>query len=131
MAGGKIQNHRDPKVWQLGMEICVRVYEITKNFPPEEKFGLVSQIRRSASSVPANIAEGHARSSTKDYMRFLSIALGSLAETATFVELASRLEYGSIGKLREIYEMINEERKMLRGLRRSLRHKASATSNKP
>ena len=122
-SGSRIQNHRDLKVWQLGMEVCVRVYEVTREFPSEEKFGLVSQVRWSAASVPANIAEGHARSSTKDYLRHLSISLGALVETVTFIELASRLQYGNTDELREIYKLINEERKMLRGLRSSLRKK--------
>ena len=122
-SGSRIQNHRDLKVWQLGMDICVQVHEISRSFPADEKFGLISQIRRSAASVPANIAEGHARSSTKDYLRHLSIALGSLAETATFIELASRLDFGNVDGLQAIYEMINEEKKMLRGLRSSLKKK--------
>ena len=86
-----IQNFRDLKVWQLGMELVERIYRLSNTFPPEERFGLTSQLRRAAASVPANIAEGHARRTTKDYLRFLSIAVGSLAEVETFIELAVRL----------------------------------------
>ena len=119
--GCKIKNYRDLAVWQCGMEIALLVYRVTKAFPDDERFGLTSQLRRSAVSVPANIAEGHARSSTKDYLRFISIAIGSLAETATFIELAGRLNYGNVDELRKIFEMTNDERRMLRALQKSLR----------
>jgi four helix bundle protein len=120
---GKIRNYRDLAVWQLGMEIALLVYQATKDFPTDERFGLTSQLRRAAASVPANIAEGHARSSTKDYLRFVAIAIGSLAETATFIELAGRLNYGNIDDLRKIFDMTSEERRMLRALQKSLRRR--------
>lgn len=119
----KIRNYRDLAVWQHGMDIVLAIYKVTKQFPDDERFGLTSQLRRAAVSVPANIAEGHARSSTKDYLRHISIAIGSLAETATFIELAGRLNYGNIGELRKIFEMTNEERRMLRALQKSLRRR--------
>jgi four helix bundle protein len=105
------------------MDIALQVYEVTKDFPAEERFGLTGQLRRAAASVPANIAEGHARSSTKDYLRFVAISIGSLAETATFVELAARLGYGSKEQLRKIFETTTEERRMLRALQKSLRRR--------
>lgn len=117
----KIRNYRDLAVWQRGMDIALAVYEVTKSFPADERFGLTSQLRRAAASVPANIAEGHARSSTKDYLRYFAIAIGSLAETATFIELAGRLGYGNVEELRKIFEMTTEERRMLRALQKSLR----------
>jgi four helix bundle protein len=119
----KIRNYRDLAVWQRGMDIALAVYKVTKHFPDDERFGLTSQLRRAATSVPANIAEGHARSSTRDYLRHISIAIGSLAETATFVELAGRLNYGTLEELRKIYDMTNDERRMLRALQRSLRRR--------
>lgn len=121
--GRKIKNYRDLAVWQRGMEMALLVYQATKAFPDDERFGLTSQLRRAAVSVPANIAEGHARSSTKDYLRFISIAIGSLAETATFIELAGRLNYGNVEELRKIFEMTNDERRMLRALQKSLRRR--------
>ena len=121
--GRKIRNYRDLAVWQKGMDIALHVYQATKDFPSDERFGLTSQLRRAAASVPANIAEGHARSSTKDYLRFVAIAIGSLAETATFVELAGRLNYGNLEELRTIFEMTSEERRMLRALQKSLRRR--------
>lgn len=118
-----IRNYRDLAVWQKGMDIALAVYKVTKSFPDDERFGLTSQLRRASVSVPANIAEGQARSSTKDYLRYTSIAIGSLAEVATFIELAGRLNYGDIAELRRIFEMTTEERKMLRALQKSLRRR--------
>jgi four helix bundle protein len=119
----EIRNYRDLNVWQRGMDIALHVYQVTKDFPADERFGLSSQLRRAAASVPANIAEGHARSSTKDYLRYVAIAIGSLAETATFIELAGRLGYGNVEDLRKIFEMTTEERRMLRALQKSLRRR--------
>ena len=119
----EIRNFRDLEVWRLGMDVTVKVYEVSKGFPSDEKFGLTSQLRRAAASVPANISEGHARSSTKDYLRFIAIAIGSLAETATFIELAARLNFGDADELRIIYKMTQDERRMLRALQKSLRRR--------
>ncbi len=126
---GRIQTHRDLKVWQVGMEITEEVYHLTNAFPDCERFGLVSQLRRAAVSVPANIAEGNARSSTKDYLRHLSIAVGSLAEVETFLDLALRLGYGQSKTIQQLGEKLAEERRMLRGLQRSLRTKLANTSS--
>jgi len=81
------------EAWQLADDLAVKVYGHTKGFPREETFGLTRQIRDAASSVPANIAEGSARESHKEYLHFLYIARGSLAETQYFVHLAKRLGY--------------------------------------
>jgi four helix bundle protein len=88
-----IQSYRDLSVWQLGTDIAEHVYRLTREFPADERFGLISQLRRAAASVPANIAEGNARASTKEYLQHLSIAVGSLAEIETFLDLANRLSY--------------------------------------
>src|SRR6476659_4707391 len=122
-----IQSHRDLKVWQLGMDICECVYGLTRDFPPDERFGLISQLRRAAVSVPANIAEGNARSSTKEYLRHLSVAIGSLAEVETFLDLAIRLHYGQSNTIQHLAEQVAEERRMLRGLQRSLHAKLNST----
>jgi len=119
----QVSGYRDLKVWHLGMEIAERVYQLTKHFPKEEQYGLTSQLRRAAVSVPANIAEGHARAFTKDYIRFLAVSVGSLAEVETFLELSVRLEFSKPESIHELNEMIGEERRMLRGLQRSLRAK--------
>jgi four helix bundle protein len=120
---GEIKSHRDLSVWQLGMEIAEAVYALTSDFPKQEVYGLTSQIRRAAASIPANIAEGNGRDSTKDYLRFLAIAIGSLAEVETFLELAVRLQYSRPSLAGPLLEKIANERRMLRGLQRSLRSK--------
>jgi four helix bundle protein len=85
--------HERLEVWERAVEFVVRVYKITENFPREEKFGLTSQIRRAAVSVPANIAEGAARQSSKEFSYFLSNAQGSVSELATEILIARRLGY--------------------------------------
>jgi four helix bundle protein len=119
----KVESYRDLTVWQLGMHLCEDVYRETSKFPPDERFGLTSQLRRATTSIPANIAEGHARSSTKDFLRHLSIAVGSLAEVTTFIELAERLGFINAGGASKLLASMQEERRMLRGLQASLRRK--------
>jgi four helix bundle protein len=128
---GKIKTHRDLKVWQLGMDITEQIYSLTKAFPDSERFGLISQLRRAAASVPANIAEGNARSSTKEYLRHLSIAVGSLAEVETFLDLTLRLQYGQPDKIQTLDELVTEERRMLRGLQHSLQAIVDRKSPRP
>ncbi len=122
----QIQSHRDLKVWHLGMKIAEQLYQITHEFPAEERFGLTSQIRRAAVSVPANIAEGNARASVKEYLRFLSISIGSLAELDTLLDLAHRFNYGNLHDIRSVMQLMVEERRMLYGLQRSLRTKLTS-----
>lgn len=119
----RIRSYRDLKVWQLGMEIVEAVYQLSSSYPKDETYGLTSQIRRAAVSVPANIAEGHARAFTKEYQRHLSIAVGSLAEVETFLELSIRLNYCNAVSVGAVQKMTDEERRMLRGLQRALRAK--------
>ena len=83
MSGTRIQSFRDLKVWQKSMDLAVAVYALTKGFPREEAFGLTSQLRRSAVSVPSNIAEGQGRSNTREFQQFLRIARGSNCELQT------------------------------------------------
>src|SRR6266550_807522 len=92
-ASGPIRGYRDLIVWQDSMDLVVTVYRITATFPKEERYSLVNQLRRAAVSVPSNIAEGHGRSRTGDYLRHLSVAVGSLGEVETQVQIARRLEY--------------------------------------
>jgi four helix bundle protein len=87
---GKVEAHRDLIVWQKAMDMVVEVYRLANRFPHSELYRLTSQITRAAVSVPANIAEGNARGTVKDYAHFLSIAKGSLMETETFLMLAIR-----------------------------------------
>src|SRR6266478_8268645 len=84
---------RDLRVWQCGMELVEEVYRLTRGFPKEELYGLTNQLRRAAVSIPSNIAEGQTRSHLKEFLQFLSMAQGSLAEVQTQIELAGRLRY--------------------------------------
>ncbi len=88
-----MKSHNDLKVYQESMDLVTQVYEITTNFPESEKFGLISQMRRSAVSIPSNISEGAARESKKEFKRFLYISLGSAAELETQLEISKRLHF--------------------------------------
>lgn len=89
----KIKTFRDIIVWQKSHLLTLEVYKITKDFPAEEKFGLISQMRRADYSIPSNLVEGHSRKSRKEFLQFLSIAKGSLEELKYFVLLSSDLKY--------------------------------------
>jgi four helix bundle protein len=88
-----MKNYKDLEVWKESMNLVVNIYELTKSFPSVEKYGLTSQIRRAAVSIPSNIAEGSGRKGTNELIQFLYISLGSLAELETQVEIAFRLDY--------------------------------------
>ena len=118
-----VKSYRDLAVWQLGLQIVDVVYGLSTAFSSDERFGLTSQLRRAAASIPADIAEGHARSSTKDFVRHLSITVGSLAEVTTFLELAERLAYVEHERTCKLFGLCQEERRMLRGLQASLRRR--------
>lgn len=120
----KIRSYKDLLVWQKAMQLCERVYSVTSKFPNEEKFGLVSQIRRSAVSIPSNIAEGRGRTSRKDFIQFLHIALGSTNELETQLELAKRLMLGQKEDYNKVVGLLTEVKKMLAGLMSSLKAKS-------
>ena len=117
----EIHSHKDLKVWQASMALAAAIYGVTKKFPQDERYGLTAQLRRAAVSVPSNIAEGHARESTKEYLHHLSIAQGSLAEVETQVMLAMRLDYLHESDLDTVPTLIRNTRRMLFGLRNALR----------
>jgi four helix bundle protein len=119
-----IRTYRDLDVWQRSMALVKEIYAMSRLLPSDERFGLVSQMQRAAVSVPANIAEGHARDSTREYLRFISIALGSLAELGTLVDLACDLYV--IESNPELPREIDQIRLMLRGLQGSLKSKIPA-----
>jgi four helix bundle protein len=112
--------YRELVVWRKGMELAKRIYGVTRSFPNEEKFGLVSQMRRAAVSIPSNIAEGQARHTTREFIQFVSHAEGSLAELDTQVRLGVDLGLCANTDTTEIEGLIEEIRKMLNGLRRNL-----------
>jgi four helix bundle protein len=117
----KIRNFRDLHVWKVGKQIALHVYGATSTFPKSELYGLVSQMRRAAISVPSNIAEGFNRSHNKEYGRFIDIALGSCAELETRVELRSDLGYLDAAIRGALLERIDHETRMLRNLLKKVR----------
>ncbi len=109
----KIPSHRDLIVWQKAMDMVMQIYHLANCFPPAEMYRLTNQITRAAVSVPANIAEGHARSTLKDYAHFLVIAKGSLMETETFLILAVRLGYLNNTQTEPTLDLITKISKIL------------------
>lgn len=114
-----MKSHKDLTVYKTSIDLVIDIYRMSQEFPDVEKFGLTSQIKRAAVSIPSNIAEGAARSSKKDFGRFLYIALGSLAEVETQIEIAKRLAY--LSDQTEIEEKIIYIRRMLLKLIQSLK----------
>ncbi len=124
-----IRNYRDLLVWQKAMDLCATVYRLIEALPRHEEFGLKSQIRRAAVSIPANIAEGHGRDHLGDYLHHLSIAKGSLAEVETHLLLTTRLSYLPEAATVEALQASAEVGRMLNGLSAKLR--AHQTKSKP
>lgn len=120
---GEINSFRDLIVWQKSMQLVVGIYEITKQMPIEEKYGLTNQLRRAVVSVPSNIAEGWGRKSRGHYIQFLRIASGSLCETDTQLELAVRLSYFQEKDVVSLKGQLLEMEKMLRSLISKLEQK--------
>jgi len=120
--------YRDLEVWRLGLDLVETVYRCTAEFPKSEAYGLRAQMRRAAVSIPSNIAEGQARSSSKEFLHFLSIALGSLAELATQFELADRLGY-SVAQFALAGSQIESLGRKLHCLRTSIIDRTLRTNN--
>jgi four helix bundle protein len=116
----KARSFKDLLVWQKGMALAKGIYGITRPFPNEEKFGLVSQMRRAAVSIPSNIAEGQARHTTKEFIQFIYHAEGSVAELETQLMLAVDLGYCVPRQVEEAFRLISDLRNMLNALRRTL-----------
>jgi len=110
-------------VWQKAMDLVTEIYKITATFPSEERFGLSSQARRAAVSIPSNIAEGHGRKSTGAFINHLSIAYGSLVELETQIQIAAKLNFLSQDDPSRLLTMTDEIGKMLTGLKNSLSEK--------
>jgi len=116
----RIPSFRDLEVWQKAMKLVRRIYEVTSSYPPDERFGLLAETRKSVRSVPANIAEGKMRTSGKDFHRFVGIALGSLGEMHTQILMALELGYLQKSLVDAVEREIEEIGRMLRGLERAL-----------
>ncbi|MFP4249609.1 MAG: four helix bundle protein [Armatimonadota bacterium] len=125
MTGSK-SSHEDLQVWQKAMDLTVSVYELTDDLPKREMYGLTSQMRNCAASVPANIAEGRARRGPSEFRHFLYIAAGSLAELETFIELSRRLGYASEEQIHFVECLAGEVGRMLYGLIRAIARRIEA-----
>ena len=115
-----IKDFRDLDVWKLGKAIVLDIYRVTGNFSKNEQFGLTSQMRRAAISVPSNIAEGYNRMHRKEYQRFLSFALGSCGELETQVEISYDLQYLDKDEKDRMLENLSHEARMIRNLIKKL-----------
>jgi four helix bundle protein len=118
-----INRFTDLLVWQKAVDFVVRLYEVTRSFPKEEVYGMTGQLRRAAISIPSNIAEGHGRGSTGDYLRFLGMAQGSTSEVETQIVIASRLQYLTKENGDELLSDLSEIGRMLNGLVSSLKRR--------
>ena len=124
-----VSSYEDLTVWQKSIDLVVRIYEITKNFPREEVYGLSDQVRRAAVSIPSNIAEGQQRQSTKDFLKFLSIAKGSLGELKTQLIICDRIRYLDQKQAEQLFTDCDVIGRMLNGLMKSISDKPQATDH--
>jgi len=116
-----IRNYADLTVWQKSMSLAELAYRTTERMPRDERYGLTSQIRRAAASIPANVAEGQGRRTDGEFLRFLSLAHGSLRELQTHIELARRLEFLTDGDTSPLRKNCDEVGRLLNGLRNAIR----------
>jgi four helix bundle protein len=116
-----MRTHENLEVWKKSIDLVVEIYEVTESLPKDERFGLTSQIRRAAVSIPANIAEGAARTSKKEFLYFLSNAQGSASELSTEILICVRLGFLDQGLHRELQSKLDEIGRMISGLCSRLR----------
>jgi len=116
-----MKTYRDLQVWQKSMTLVTAIYKISKRFPKDEVYGLTSQMRRCAVSIPSNMAEGYGRNSTNEYLHFLRIATGSLYELQTQMEISVNLYYLNRDEFDKLYELSREIERMLSSLIGKLR----------
>jgi len=112
----KSRSYRDLDVWKLSIGLVKEIYQITNGFPASENFGLTHQIRKAAVSIPANIAEGQGRNSSKEFRQFLAISLGSVAELETHLIIAKEIDYLTSEGLNPLLNLLDRIRKMLKSL---------------
>ena len=118
-----VGRYRDLVAWQKAMELVAKIYLATTSLPQDERFGLMSQLRRAAVSIPSALAEGHARSSTREFVRYISIAMGSLAELETQPLICTKLELLAEDVVHSLLSLCDEQSRILHGLRKSLASK--------
>lgn len=126
-----VSHFRQLEVWQLAMGLTKAVYELTANFPKTKRYGLSSQLQRAAVSIPSNIAEGNARATTRDYARFVSMALGSSAELQTQLLLSRKLDLANEHTRAEALDICDRVGQMLMRLRQALIRRLEAESRVP
>lgn len=119
-----MKTYRDLLVWQKSIQLVKHVYKVTNDFPSSERFGLISQMQRAAVSIPSNIAEGRLRTTDKNFIQFLSIALGSCAELQTQVVISYEIGYVNSSTLQALQNEIDEIMKMVTGLAKKLKANA-------
>lgn len=111
-----LENYKGLIVWQKSLDLSIKIYSLTKDFPKEEMYGLTSQMRRASVSIPSNIAEGRCRGSRKDFVQFLRIALGSSSELETQIQISKKLSFGNKINYNDIELLLEEVMKMLRSM---------------
>ena len=116
----EIRNYRDLLVWQKSLQFVTEIYRLSESFPSKEIYGITSQLRRASVSVPSNIAEGYGRNSIAEYKRFSQIALGSLYEVQTLLEVSRNLDYVSNDLFSKLFEATRELERMMTSLIRKL-----------
>ena len=119
-------SYRDLRVWQEAMNLTEQCYRLVRNLPPDELYGLSSQIRRAAVSIPANIAEGYGRAHRREYLQFLSVSQGSLKELETHLLLCERLDLCAAEAVDKILQKADQLGRMLGGLQRALQQRVDA-----
>jgi four helix bundle protein len=117
----EIKSHKDLEVYQKSMDLVIQIYKLTNSFPKEEQYGLISQLRRAAISVPSNIAEGSARKNTKEFIQFLYYSLGSTVEIETQIEISKRLHF--LNNTEDLEKILKSIINMITGLIKSLKRK--------
>jgi four helix bundle protein len=115
-----LKNYKELIVWQKAYQLCLDVYKVTKNFPKDEIYGLISQIRRAAVSIPSNIAEGYGRKTTREYIHALYVAYGSICELETQILISHDLDYIGSETFEKLLKEIGDVERMLKGLIKSL-----------
>jgi len=122
-----VGSYRDLIAWNKAMDLVAEVYRVTACMPEAERYGLTSQLRRAAVSVPSMLAEGHARGSTREFVRYVAMAMGSLAEIETQLLICMKLEFANETSIGCLLEQCDEQNRMLRGLSKSLSQRLQQT----
>jgi four helix bundle protein len=125
-----LRSYKELTVWQKSYQLCLEIYRLTKLFPDDERYGLTSQIRRAAVSIPSNIAEGYGRKTTPEYIHSLFIAYGSVCELETQILLSNDLNYIYAENMKKVQDDLGEVERMIKALIKSLEKKGFRDSKK-